>query len=918
MKRKITSLGIISLFLFNGYVINAQSVVEKVTYDPNGSVSMVVFKKGTDKATVMGVSGKASSLSLNKILKISDKVDLRFNKSELGLGKFRTETYQTYINGIVIEGGEYKMNYKDDSLLSIAGKGFNTDNLSQTSPKISESAALNFALKDTNASSYAWQDKSMDIKNFKQEKPKGELVFVPIEAYGGEYTLVLAYKFDIFATKPLSRNYVYVDAETGLIIKKDAIIKHVDASDNRPSLKTKKITVKPFDSENSRFDVGNAETRYSGVRSINSDYSTDEAAFTLYDETSRPTAIWTANMQRTTSTANVIEFEDDDNNWTAAEHKNANKDDAALDAHWGVTKTYDFFKTKFGRESYDNAGAPLISLVHYDVNYDNAFWGGNLMVYGDGGTQFDALTAFDITAHELGHAVTGASSKLVYNRESGALNEGMSDIWAALVEHEYAPEKQPFLIGEDVSLKGPFLRSMSNPKGGDQPDTYKGVNWWAASVEDGCVYPSQTGNDYCGVHTNSGVLNHWFYILVQGKTGTNDLGNSYSVQGIGWDKAGQIAYLLQTGYLTANSNFNNARDYAIQAATDLFGGNSVEAIAVQDAFYAVGIGGKYLTTPDTTPPTNPINLSAANTTGDATTLSWNASTDDNGIWEYIIYNNNIEVARTSKLNYRVTGLKQNTNYTFTIKALDQYKNLSAASNQAPVTTTALKTVCLSTAYNSTILNITNVQLNTINNPSTIPVGYEDFSYLNTELEAGKTYDLNVTASTAQYTSNYALFLDKDNSGGSFLAADRIASASLTQGKPVTTITFTVPSDAITDTPVKLRLIQSNGTLPLDYTGCIGFTFGQVEDYSVTIKASTLGVKDLNTNGISVFPNPTKDFLNVSNTGKEFKYSIYSTSGNLVISGVSKGQIDVQKLPKGVYVLNLNVDDTVKNLKFIKE
>ena len=129
---------------------------------------------------------------------------------------------------------------------------------------------------------------------------------------------------------------------------------------------------------------------------------------------------------------------------------------------------------------------------------------------------------------------------------------------------------------------------MCNPKAEGQPDTYGGTYWKVIE----CGTPTRA-NDYCGVHTNSGVLNHWFYILSVGKSGTNDIANSYNVTGITIDKAAKIAYRLESVYLSANSTFANARTFGIQSATDLYGADSAEVIATTNAFYAVGVGSAY-------------------------------------------------------------------------------------------------------------------------------------------------------------------------------------------------------------------------------------------------------------------------------------------------------------------------------------
>ncbi len=177
------------------------------------------------------------------------------------------------------------------------------------------------------------------------------------------------------------------------------------------------------------------------------------------------------------------------------------------------------------------------------------------------------------------------------------MNEAFSDIWGASIEH-YAkgngsdtnPAAKIWLIGDEIDRRSgsAALRSMSNPNSQGQPDTYGGSYW----INPQCGTPTQ-GNDYCGVHTNSGVLNFWFYLTVKGGSGTNDIGNPYNVSGIGMNKAQAVAYRTLT-YLSANSTFANARTAAIQAAKDLYGNCSFEEQTVTDAWYAVGVGAAFV------------------------------------------------------------------------------------------------------------------------------------------------------------------------------------------------------------------------------------------------------------------------------------------------------------------------------------
>lgn len=329
---------------------------------------------------------------------------------------------------------------------------------------------------------------------------------------------------------------------------------------------------------------GTANTRYNGTRTIGATQLTPN--YVLCDMT-RGNGIFTQNLNHTNNTNNLTEITDADNIWTTNEFHNQSKDDGALDVHWAAMKTYDYFNTVFNRSSYDNAGGPINCYVHYWTNYENAFWSStkNAFCFGDGNEDYDIMTSLDIVAHEFGHALCAYTAKLKYEGESGAINEGLSDIWAACVENYHTSDKQTWLIGEDIDIRTGHnaLRNMSNPKVEGQPDTYGGT-FWAETTD--CT-PTDS-NDYCGVHTNSGILNYWFYLLCQGGSGTNDLNNAYTVTGIGLDNAAKIVYRAETNYLTATSNYADMRECTIKATKDLFP-NTTYVNSVENAWYAVGV-----------------------------------------------------------------------------------------------------------------------------------------------------------------------------------------------------------------------------------------------------------------------------------------------------------------------------------------
>ena len=215
----------------------------------------------------------------------------------------------------------------------------------------------------------------------------------------------MAYKFNIYAQKPLSRDFIYVDANTGNIIHQNAIIKHHNF-DPKHAEKNHGELLYGINAN----ATGTAASRYSGTISITTD--SYNGSYRLR-ETTRGSGIQTYNMKTGTNYTTAVDFTDVDNNWTAAEFNNTAKDNAALDAHWGAANTYDYFKNVHARNSYDGNGAVLKSYVHFDKNYDNAYWNGSVMTYGDGsGTYFDALTSLDVSAHEIGHAVTEKTANL--------------------------------------------------------------------------------------------------------------------------------------------------------------------------------------------------------------------------------------------------------------------------------------------------------------------------------------------------------------------------------------------------------------------------------------------------------------------------------------------------------------------------
>ncbi|RAK64584.1 RICIN domain-containing protein [Hymenobacter edaphi] len=459
------------------------------------------------------------------------------------------EKFQQFFKGVRVEGNNYTVHSREGVVESLSGHFERIPEGLSATPALPADKALAAALRHVGATRYMWQDPRAEAQLREQEHndratyaPTGELVVVHAPARrkpAAEARTVLAWKFNIYAQEPVSRAYVYVDAHSGQVVLVNDIIKHA---------------------------TGTFETRYSGTQTGNTEPG--GWGYELRDN-SRGGGIETWDYN-----AGSI-FTDNDNNWTAAEYDNADKDNAALDAHWGAQAVYDYWKNVHNRNSYDGQGGTLRSYVHYGTGVDNAYWAGNgTMYYGDGSYYFTPLTSLDVCAHEMGHGICETTANLYYGYESGALNEGYSDVWGAVIENYKAPNKQNWLIGEEITIGGGALRSMSDPHAYGQPAYYQGQYW----------------DPFEEVHTNSGVFNHWFYILSTGKAGVNEGGNAYRVNGIGMAEAAKIAFRAESQYLSMWSEYWDARTYTIQAAIDLYGYGSAEEIAVTNAWFAVGIG----------------------------------------------------------------------------------------------------------------------------------------------------------------------------------------------------------------------------------------------------------------------------------------------------------------------------------------
>lgn len=475
--------------------------------------------------------------------------------------EFTYRYIQTY-NNIPIEFTAWYIQVRRDTVYALNGKIIKNPQVDNDFV-ISSQQALNRALGYVNAEKYMWEDENQELllKEMLNDEnasyyPVAEKVIVPNHINFSNSELRSAYKFNIFSLKPYKRMNVYVDASNGEILLDIPLLYDIDT-------------------------VGTAYTQYNGVRQIHTDLTNSQ--FRLRDNT-RGNGIRTLDCNLGTSYSSSVDFTDADNVWN---NVNSDLDQYATDAHFAAVSTYDYYLNKHQRNSIDGNGFQLWSYVHFnlvDYGYSsnvNAFWNGTCMTYGDGNDSqtITPLTSIDICGHEITHGLTSYTCNLTYQGESGALNEAFSDIFGSSIEFYVDSVNGNWLIGEDI---GYTMRSLANPNAYGNPDTYQGTYWVYGDSDNG------------GVHTNMGPLCYWFYLLCVGGNGTNDLGDNFSVNAIGRNKAEQIAFRVQTVYLSPSSNYDDVWFYGLQAAADLYGACSDEVESVGNAFYAIGVMDEYV------------------------------------------------------------------------------------------------------------------------------------------------------------------------------------------------------------------------------------------------------------------------------------------------------------------------------------
>ncbi len=495
-------------------------------------------------------------------LSANDEMRLLMQKEDaVGNHHYR---YGQYYQGVRVEMVEYTVHERNGKVYLINGDFVRTLE-TNVHPSLTEQEAIDIALKAVPAQEYLWEgDEELRFKIKKNDPaatlyPQPELLLVKKDVNGDMVAsnYVLAYRMILFTKKPYSSQLVYVAAQTGNILR----IQDLGIS----------------------CSGGTAATTFNGTQTVHTRFDAEgcsgTASFQSVDDchSDSPIYSWDDGDGELRCDA--------DNNWTQG---TSYTKQMCISSLWAMRNAFDYYNSTWNHESYDgngglmdvyndyvfsdNQGNPTGKNARFEPVIDN-------ILVGSGATTTlftDDYNTDDILGHEFTHGVIYYAhiDPLLYMNESGALNESFADIFGEAVER-FAEGTTDWLMAADKSDHE--IRSFITPNDFNDPDTYYGDFWYDGSDDAG------------GVHTNSSVQNHMFWLLVTGGEEMNDNGITTKVEGIGFDDAIAIAWQAMMYYLNSTNGYPTARNAWIAAAADLYGNCSQQMISTGAAWEAVGI-----------------------------------------------------------------------------------------------------------------------------------------------------------------------------------------------------------------------------------------------------------------------------------------------------------------------------------------
>jgi Zn-dependent metalloprotease len=609
MKNKLT---ILLLVLIQFFSLKSQNLIDTSLY-----VSLdTTLNYYTIKPNLIVTPSQLLNLSNNN-LKLFSPVSFQLFKTNLDIKNNKHYKYRYLYSGIPIENTIFAIHCDSNDVvkglnhnLFVIPNGFNI------TPNFNSAQAITYLNSIYPNVLFSWQDTASEI-NVKIEMDDSLATNFPTPTLAiikdNNGIVKLAYKLRVIVAEPFSNETVYLDASNGSLITKASNIRTCSFKHSEPKAKDLyKNQISNFN-PNAGCSGGCHQISGSTLYYNYQNLSASKKKFGIDCKYYLKNTCWGAEIhtQRYDHGLNdngkeKIEEETDQNN-----NFSFLVEQPAVTAHFCAENAWQYYSVKHSRNSYDDLGGKILTIVNkrkkdndgkYKIGVEGAEWDGLKIVIGAGGEarSYNDFTSLDIIGHELTHGVTGIECDFTgqtYKGETGALDEALSDIFGTMIEF-YGKAvnglgQGNWQLGEDFIIPDGKERDMSNPKSKTevrndvcsfpyittQPDTYQGNFWF--NVNNPC--------DFGGVHINSGVINYWFYILSEGKTGINDIGNNYCVRGIGKEKAAQIVYHAVTNYINANSKFAQFAS-AVKLSSSVLFGLGPEYPEILEALYAVNLG----------------------------------------------------------------------------------------------------------------------------------------------------------------------------------------------------------------------------------------------------------------------------------------------------------------------------------------
>lgn len=479
---------------------------------------------------------------------------------------------------------------------------FNKDNVITNVTTDVDGKALNTSISTNKNTS---KEKALNVVKNEYKNKDAKIKFVSNKVIDKDEKLFSTYQFNVHYQTPDIGSYdVYVDTNTGKIVDKVSRLKFDGAVTGNGTAEN---------GTNRSLNLYQAGNQYQ-AKDTTKDMNGQILTYSASNSQEQPGKLFTSS----TKTIN---------------------DPAVVSAHAYAGVVYDFYKKLFNRNSIDDKGMSIISTVHFDKNYDNAYWDpdNNQMVYGDGDGVYDKplCADLDVVGHEMTHGVTDKTADLTYKNQSGALNESMSDVIGVLIQtwDKYNVQnggawefnESDWVVGDEICTAkstDKAFRSLKDPTLYRQPANMKNYNY--------------TSGDNGGVHINSGIPNKAAYLVAKS---------------IGCEKVAKIYYRALTQYFNANTNFTGAYNGLVQAATDLYGADSDAVKALTSAYTDVGvISGQQSSDSDNFEPNDSLDTAYAIKSG-TEYKSFISRTDDIDCYKiYVPKNKTLKVTLTNLPN----------------------------------------------------------------------------------------------------------------------------------------------------------------------------------------------------------------------------------------------------------------------------